>query len=179
MRRYHFVSARWFRLPMKVTVIAVSVFALLSLYPSLINGDAGEQRKALLGLLVLLGFVGLGVTFTVLIDDGHVEIGPESLHIRFESFIHFEVPLAAIVAARRIDPRPRWRYRFGLSTDWRDRIACSHGGGLVEIELAHQHEIKLWPRVVPMRRLWLGVREQEAFLESIQRLLQREGAKAA
>ena len=44
MRRYHFASARWFRLPMKVTVLAVSVFALLSVYPSLTGGVAADQR---------------------------------------------------------------------------------------------------------------------------------------
>ena len=42
----------------------------------------------------------------------------------------------ATVAIAPIDPRPHWRYRFGLSTNFVDRIACSHGGRLVEITLA-------------------------------------------
>lgn len=179
MRRFHFASARWFRLPMKTIVIAVAVFALLSVYPSLTGGVPAEQRRALAGMLVLFAFVALGVTFTALIDDGNIELGADTLHVRFESFVRIEVPLASIIAVRTIDPRPGWRYRFGLATDWKKRLSCSHGGQLVELELAQPQRIQLWPRAVQVRLLWLGVREHGEFIAAIERELAQSVQRAA
>ena len=59
---------------------------------------------------------------------------------------------------------PRWRYRFGLSTDWRERVSCSHGGPMLCIELADARPLKLWPRSVQMRTLWLGVPDRDALI---------------
>jgi hypothetical protein len=179
MRRFHFASARWFRLPMKAVVIAVAVFALLSVYPSLTGDVPAEQRRALAGLLVLFGFVALGVTFSALIDDGAIELAADVLHVRFESFVRIDVPLASIVAVRAIDPQPRWRYRFGLATDWEARLSCSHGGQLVELELAEPLRIRLWPRAVEVSKLWLGVREHGDFIAAIERELAQSVRRAA
>jgi hypothetical protein len=71
---------------------------------------------------------------------------------------------------RSIDPRPHWRYRFGLSTNYTDRVACSHGGPLVEIELARPLAVRLWPRHLAVQRVWLGVREHTAFLDALNRV---------
>jgi hypothetical protein len=168
MRTFSFASARWFRLPMKVIVIAVAVFALASVWPALTGDVAAEQRKALAGLAVVAAFVTIGVTFSALIDDGGIELTGDLLQVRFESFVRIDVPVASIVAVRAIDPRPRWRYRFGLATDWQERLSCSHGGKMVEIELADAIPLKLWPRTVHIRRLWLGVREHSAFIDAIE-----------
>ena len=73
------------------------------------------------------------------------------------------------VAVRYVDPRPAWRYRFGLSTNFEDRIACSHGGRLVEVELARAWRTRLWPRDIGVRRFWLGVREHEEFVAALER----------
>jgi hypothetical protein len=80
------------------------------------------------------------------------------------------VPVDDIIAVRAIDPRPHWRYRFGLSTNFLDRIACSHGGPLIEIELAHAWRTRLWPRHIEVRRFWLATRDHDRFVLALQRV---------
>jgi len=163
-RRFHFADAFWFRVPLRAVVVAMAVFALLSLWPAILQGSPDDRQRAVFGLVVAGGFVVMASIFAVAVDDGHVEVDGETLRIRFEAFFHARVPLADVVAVRAIDPQPRWRYRFGLSTDFVERIACSHGGPLVEIELARACETKLWPRRIRARRFWLGLREHDEFL---------------
>ncbi len=150
-------------------MLAVAVFALVSLYPALAGGTREEHERALFGLTVLAGFMIAAAVFAVAINDSHVEIDDEYLHVRFEAFFAASIRLADIIAVRVIEPKPGWRYRFGLSTNLEDRIACSHGGQFVEIELAEPHLIRLWPRSLPVTRLWLAVREHDAFLEELHR----------
>jgi hypothetical protein len=113
--------------------------------------------------------------FTVAINDSHVEIDDEFVHVRFEAFFTARVALANIVGVRVVDPRPRWRYRFGLATNFEDRISCSHGGTMIEIELAHPQMTRLWPRMLPVTRFWVAVREHEAFATELQRSVARYG----
>lgn len=167
-QRFRFASVRWFRLPLKVVLIATAVFALMSIMPSLTDGTGPEQRRALIGLLAVIGFVSLGAALSAGLADSIIEIDDAALAVRFESFMHITVPLAAIAAVRAVDPQPRWRYRFGLSTDWRERISCSHGASMVELELSEPVNVKLWPRAVAMHRLWLGVEERDAFIDALQ-----------
>jgi hypothetical protein len=167
--RFTFADAYWFRVPLKVLVLAVTVLGLVSLWPALSHGSADDHQRALLGLLVVLMFMGAGTTVAVAISDSYVEIDEYTLFVRFEAFFSFELPLVDIVAVRVIDPRPQWRYRFGLSTNYTDRIACSHGGPLVEIELARPHIVRLWPRHLAVQRVWLGVREHAAILDALSR----------
>jgi hypothetical protein len=166
-RRYHFADAFWFRRPLKALVVVVFVFACLSLYPALTNGTSQDHERALFGLTVLGGFVISAVLIWVAMDDSYVEIEDGHLSIRFEAFFRMEIALADIVRIAPIDPRPRWRYRFGLSTNFEDRIACSHGGQMIEIELASPAPARIWPRSIAVRRLWLAVREYEAFLADL------------
>lgn len=151
-------------------MLVVAVFALVSLYPALAGGTRDEHERALFGLTVLGGFMIAAAVFAVAINDSHVEIDDEYLHVRFEAFFSASIRLADVVSVREVDPRPRWRYRFGLSTNFEDRIACSHGGQFVEIELAEPKLIRLWPRSIPITRLWLAVREHDAFLEELRRV---------
>lgn len=150
-------------------VLAVAVFALVSLYPALAGGTRDEHERALFGLTVLGSFMIAAAVFAVAINDSHVEIDDEYLHVRFEAFFATSIRLSDIVAIRAIDPRPHWRYRFGLSTNFEDRVACSHGGQFVDIQLAEPKSIRLWPRNIPVTRLWLAVREHDAFLEELHR----------
>ncbi len=150
-------------------VLAVAVFAFLSLYPALTGGTRQEHERALFGLTVLAGFMLAAAVFAVAINDSHIEIDGEYMHVRFEAFFAASIRLADVVSVHEVDPRPRWRYRFGLSTNFEDRIACSHGGQFVEIELAEAQLIRLWPRNLPVTRLWLAVREHDAFLEELRR----------
>lgn len=166
-KRFHFADAFWFRVPLKVLVLSVAAFAFLSLYPALSGGTAGEHERALFGLTVLGGFIVAATVFAVAINDSHAAIDTQYLHVRFEAFFRASIPLADIVEIRRIDPRPPWRYRFGLATNFTDRISCSHGGTFVEIELAHPQMTRLWPRVLPVTRFWIAVREHDEFLATL------------
>jgi hypothetical protein len=172
-RRFRFADAFWFRVPLKALVLCVAVFAFLSLYPALTGGTRQEHERALFGLTVLGGFMIAAAAFTVAINDSHVEIDDDFLYVRFEAFFSATIPIADIVAVRAIDPRPRWRYRFGLSTNVTDRVACSHGGPMVEIELARPQMTRLWPRVLRVSRFWLAVREHDAFAAELRRLAHR------
>ena len=165
--RFHFADAFWFRLPLKTIVVGLSVFAILTLYPALGNGTTDDQQRAVFGFTVLMAFVVMASIFAVAINDSHVLIEDTTLHVRFEAFFNTRFPLADIVRVTEIDPRPRWRYRFGLSTDFEERISCSHGGPLVEIELAQPCSTRLWPRRIPVRRFWLAVIEHDEFLAAL------------
>lgn len=166
-QRFHFADAYWFRVPMKVLVLTVLVFGLLAVYPALTDGTPAEYERALFGLLVVLGFAAMATTFSVAMSDSHVELDDEMLRIRFEGFFNASVPLSDIVAVTPIEPQPRWRYRWGLSTNFEDRIACSHGGRFIEIELAHAWTTRLWPRRIAVRRFWLAVRESDRFADEL------------
>ncbi len=163
IQRFHFADPHWFRVPMKVLVLTVVVFGLMAVYPALTDGTPDEYQRAMFGMLVVLGFAAMATTFSVAMSDSHVEIDGETLSIRFEGFFNASLPLSDIVAVTPIDPRPRWRYRWGLSTNFEDRIACSHGGRFVEVELAHAWTTRLWPRRIAVRRFWLAVREPDRF----------------
>ena len=182
-KRFHFADAFWFRVPLKALVLGVAVFAFLSLYPALTSGTASDHEHALFGLTVLGGFMLTATIFTVAINDSHVEVDDEYVHIRFEAFFTARIALANIVGVRSVDPHPRWRYRFGLATNFEDRISCSHGGSMVEIELAQPQLTRLWPRLLPVTRFWVAVRDDQAFALELQRAVARhasaEHARAA
>ena len=167
VRRFHFANAFWFRVPVKVLVLTVSVFGLLTLWPALSAGTEDEYQRAIFGLMVVIMFVTIASTFAVAINDSIVEVDDRTLYVRFEAFFEMEVPLADVVAARIIDPHPRWRYRFGLSTNFRDRIACSHGGRLVEVRLRKAWTTRLWPRRIEVSRLWLAVTEPDMLIAAL------------
>jgi hypothetical protein len=169
-RRFPFKTANWFRVPLKALVIAVFVFAALSLYPGLTNGATSDHERAIFGLTVLGGFVISAVVLWVAMDDSYVELDAGTLYVRFEAFFNIEIPVTNIARAHAIDPHPRWRYRFGLSTNFEDRIACSHGGQLIELELSEPAPSRLWPRHIAVRRLWLALPEHEAFLDELRRV---------
>lgn len=162
VRRFYFAKAFWFRWPLRALVVAVTVFALLSLYPARLNGTANDHERAAFGFAVLGAFVVLATLVSVAIDESYVD--DTAVTVRFEAFFGMHIPLTDMAAVRRIDPRPRWRYRWGLSTDWDRRIACSHGGAIVEIEVLRPLEVQLWPRRVAVTRLWLAVAEPDAFI---------------
>jgi hypothetical protein len=168
--RFYFADAYWFRVPLKVLVLAVTVFGLVSIWPALTNGSGADNQRAIFALLVVLLFMGAGITVAVAISDSYVELDADALFIRFEAFFSAEFAVADIVAVRAIDPRPSWRYRFGLSTDFVERICCSHGGQLLEIELAHPWPTRLWPRHIQVRRFWLAVRDHDRFVLALQRV---------
>jgi hypothetical protein len=168
--RFSFADAFWFRVPLKVLVLSVAVFAFLSLYPALTGGSAKDHERALFGLTVLGGFMLAATVFTVAINDSHVAIDAGHLRVRFEAFFSVDIPLAEIVAVRTVDPRPHWRYRFGLATNFTDRISCSHGGSFVEVELAQPQMTRLWPRVLPVTRFWIAVREHDEFLAALRQI---------
>ena len=167
MQRFHFADAFWFRVPAKIVVITVTAFALVTIWPALTEGTPYERERAMFALAAVIFFVGVATTFAVAINDSYVELDGRTLYVRFEAFFSAEVPLADIVAVREIDPRPHWRFRFGLSTDFRERICCSHGGRLVEVELRNAWRTRLWPRQIAVRRFWFAVREHRAFIEAL------------
>ncbi|HLB23929.1 MAG TPA: hypothetical protein VJP07_07525 [Dehalococcoidia bacterium] len=168
-QQFEFRSAIWFRAPLRLVVLAVTVFALMSLYPALRDAANPDHGRALAGMAVLGAFVVLAVVFMVSMNDGLVEVDNNNVTIRFESFFNARFPVEDIAAARPVDPRPRWRYRWGLSTNFRDRVVCSHGGQLVEIELSRPCHVRLWPRTLVVTRFWLGVRDAGAFLDALHR----------
>ena len=167
--RYHFSDAIWFRAPLKTLIVTLTAFAIFSLYPAL-GGSESEVERALLGFGVLAFFVVLASLFAVTIDDSHADIDGAVLRVRFESFFHADVPIADIVRIAPIDPRPHWRYGIGLSTNFRERVCCSHGGRLIEVEVGRPVTVRLWPRKLEIGRFWLGIREYEAFLVHMRRL---------
>ena len=173
-KRFHFADAVWFRVPLRALVIAVAVFTLVSLYPALMNGSSADHEHAIFGLTVVATFVVAGTVFMVAVNDGYVDIDTETVSVRFEAFFTARFRLADIVRVTTIDPRPRWRYRFGLSTNFVDRVSCSHGGTLIEIELREPQRTRFWPRQLLVTRFWLAVREHDAFLDAL-----RVGAPAA
>ncbi len=175
--RFQFADAFWFRVPLKALVLGVAVFAFLSLYPALSSGSTRDHERALFGLTVLAGFMVAAAIFAVAINDSHVEIDDEFLHVRFEAFFSARIPLADIVGVRVIDPRPRWRYRFGLGTNFEDRVSCSHGGTMVEIELSRPQMTRLWPRVLPVTRFWFAVGQHEAFADTLRQAAARLAAR--
>jgi hypothetical protein len=166
MRRFDFATAFWFRVPLKVLVLCVTVFAFLSLVPAL-GGDQQDVQRAIFGFTVVAMFVTVASTFAVAINDSFVEIDGRTVYVRFEAFFSMEFPLDDIVEVRMIDPRPRMRYRWGLSTNFIDRISCSHGGQFVEIVLARPWRTRLWPRTIEVTRLWLAVTDADALLEAL------------
>lgn len=161
---YRFADAYWFRVPLKVLVLAVTVFGFVSIVPSLSEGSTNDHQRALFGLAVMLLFDAMAITVAVAINDSIVEVDDQVVYVRFETFFHAGLPLRDIVAVGPIDPRPAWRYRFGLSTNFEDRIACSHGGQMIEIVLARPQRIHLWPRQLEITTFWLAVRDPEALL---------------
>lgn len=166
-RRFHFADAYWFRLPLRATVISLAVFALMWLYPAFGAASFADQGRLALALGMLVWFMGLASIFIVSVNDSYVDIGNESIEVTFESFFRARLPLDGIVSVALISPRPRWRYRFGLSTNFKDRISCSHGGQLIEIVMARPQTTKLWPRRIAATRFWLGVRESDEFLAAL------------
>jgi hypothetical protein len=174
-RHFHFADAFWFRLPLRTIVVGLAVFAILSLYPALGHGSAQDQQRAIFGFTVLAAFIVSASVMTVAINDSSLAIEDGEIRIHFEAFFHARFRLDDVAAAREIDPRPRWRYRFGLSTDFRDRVACSHGGRFVEVELARPCSVRLWPRTIVVRRFWIAVREHD----ELRALLERELASRA
>jgi len=172
-RRFHFADAFWFRVPLKALVLVVAVFAFVTLYPALREGTSAEQQRAVFGLAVVLFFIGMGTVFAVAINDSFVEIDGGTLYVRFESFFQAEVATADIVRVSYVDPQPAWRYRFGLSTNFEDRIACSHGGRFVQIELRDPWRTRLWPREIGVTTFWLAVREHEALIDALRGIAPR------
>jgi hypothetical protein len=170
-KRFYFADAFWFRVPLKALVLGVAVFAFLSLYPALTSGSVKDHERALFGLTVLGGFMVAATVFTVAINDSHVAVDGNYLHVRFEAFFNARIPLADIVGVRVVDPRPHWRYRFGLATNFSDRISCSHGGPFVEIELSRPQMTRLWPRVLPVTRFWIAVRDHDDFLATVRQIV--------
>jgi hypothetical protein len=148
---------------MRALVVAVTVFALVSLYPALSDPASADHGRAIFGIGVVGAFVLGGVLFAAAIEDGFVEVTDTAVSVRFEGFFHMHIPLADIASVSPVEPRPRCRYRFGLSTDFRERISCSHGGAFVEVRLARPQTVRLWPRRIAVTRVWLAVREHEAF----------------
>ncbi len=169
IHRFRFADAFWFRFALRAIVISLTVFAILSLYPALGHGTTQDQQRAFFGFTVLAAFIVTGSVFAVAVNDSHVTIEAGEVHVHFEAFFDARFPLSDVVAAREIDPRPRWRFRFGLSTDFEDRVGCSHGGRFVEIELARPCAVRLWPRTIMVRRFWLAVREHEELLAVLRR----------
>ena len=167
VRRFHFADATWFSTPLKLLMVATSVFAMLALYPAFGQGTSTDQHLAIFGLAILLAFVATGSVVSVAMRDGCVELGGDVLRVRFEAFFSMAVPLSNIARASRLDVQPRWRYRFGLSTNFVDRIVCSHGGDLVELELVEPMPTKVGFRTIALRRLWLAVEEHEALLDAL------------
>ncbi len=169
--RFEFADAFWFRIPLRTIVVALAVFAILSLYPAVGHGTSQDQQRAIFGFTVLAAFIVTASVFAVAINDSGVTVEDREVRIDFEAFFHARFQLADVAAAREVDPRPRWRYRFGLSTDFGDRVACSHGGRFVEIELARPCAVRLWPRTIIVRRFWLAVRQHDELLALLRREL--------
>jgi hypothetical protein len=169
VEHFEFADAWWFRGPLRLVTLAVIVFSLLSLYPALIDRANPDHVRAIWGMAVLGVFVLGAVAFMASISDSYIEIEDGILTIRFESFFGARIPVEHITSVSPLASQPRWSHRWGLSTNWRDRIACSHGGKIIEIELSVPYEVKLWPRAVHVTRFWLAPRDYGAFLTALER----------
>lgn len=167
-RRFDFADAWWFRMPLRALVLAVCVFTLVSLEPALLDRASPDHLRALFAIGVLGFFILGAVVFMVSLSDSYVEIEDGVVTVRFETFFHVDFPLADVVAATPIDPRPRWRYRWGLATNFRDRVSCSHGGQLVEVQLARPCVVKLWPRTLHVTRFWLAAKDDRGLVDALE-----------
>jgi hypothetical protein len=167
--RFHFAHAFWFRVPLKLVVITMAAFALVSLAPAFTEGTASDRERALFGIGVALAFIVMGSVLLAAINESYIDLDDRALSVRFEGFFGLVVPLADVAEVRMVDPRPRWRYRLGLSSDFRERVCASHGGQIVELRLAAPVPAQLWPRRLAIRRLWLGVRDADAFIAELRR----------
>jgi hypothetical protein len=165
---FEFRDAWWFRGPVRLVTMAVIVAALLSLHPALLDAEHPDHVRSLGGLVVLCVFVLASAFLLAGVNDSVVEVGPDHLEVRFESFFKLRLPLTSVQSARMVD-LPRWRYRWGLATNFRDRISCSHGGPMIEIELRTPRPLRIWPRTVQLTRLWLAVRDPDRFLAVLHR----------
>lgn len=173
MRRFDFATAFWFRVPLKVLVLSVMVFAFLSLVPAVVDGSPDDARRAIFGFTVVAMFAAVASTFAVAINDSFVEVDAHSVYVRFEAFFTMEFPIRDIERVAFIEPHPRWRYRFGLSTNMTDRISCSHGGRFIEITLARPWRTRLWPRDINVRRVWLAVPDADGLFDALTRAASR------
>ena len=169
-RRFDFADAWWFRIPLRVVVVSVFVFTLMSMEPALTDRSSPDHVRALVGITVLAVFVVLAVAYMVSLSDSYVEIDRGLVFVRFESFLHFAFRLEDIESVEVINPRPAWRYRWGLATNFRDRISCSHGGQLIEIRLRNPCRIRLWPRTLLVRRIWLAPRRWQELIAAMSAL---------
>jgi hypothetical protein len=166
-QRFDFADAWWFRIPLRITVLVVTVFTLLSLEPALVDEASPDRWRALAGVGVLAIFLVGTAVFIAALGDSYIEVEERVVRVRFESFFGADFPLDDVARVAAIDPTPRWRYRWGLSTNFRDRVACSHGGQLVEIELERPCIVKLWPRSVPVTKFWLATTDHLALIEAL------------
>lgn len=167
--RFDFADAWWFSGPLRALTIAVIVFTLLSLTPALTDGSNPDHVRALLGIGVLAAFVVGAALFVVSVSDSYIEIAPDTIEVRFESFFNVRIPVEDIADVRLLDPQPRFRFRWGLATNFRDRISCSHGGRLIALTMSEPVTVRLWPRTLLVTRFWLAVPDDQALLAAIQR----------
>lgn len=168
VERFGFADAWWFSGPLRALTIVVIVFTLLSLTPALTDGTNPDHVRAIVGIGVLALFVLGAAIFVVSVADSYVEVDDDAISVRFESFFRVRIPLADVGAVRVMEAHPRWRFRWGLATNFRDRISCSHGGRLVEIEMATPLAVRLWPRTLMVERFWLGVPEHAGLVRAIE-----------
>jgi hypothetical protein len=166
--RFDFADAWWFRVPLRIVVVSVTVFTLVSLEPALVDGNSPDHFRALAGLCVLSAFLLGAAVFVASLDESYIEVRGDIVSVRFESFFGVEFPIGDVARVAVIDPRPRWRYRWGLATNFRDRVSCSHGGQLVEIELAKPCVVKLWPRTLEVTRFWLAARDHRGLMGALE-----------
>jgi hypothetical protein len=149
-------------------VLGVTVFTLISLEPALVDRGSPDHLRALFGIAVL-GFFMLGtVVYMVSLGDSYVEINGGTVTVRFEAFFHVEFPIMDVVHVTTIDPKPHWRYRWGLATNFHNRVSCSHGGQLVELELARPCVVKLWPRTLQVTHFWLATKDYRRLIAALE-----------
>lgn len=175
--RFECTPALWFRVPLRALTLAVAALGLFAIAPSL--ADAAARDRAIAGLAVVALFVVASCIVTAAVADSYAEVDGDTLVVRFESVFNAAYPLADIAAVRRIDSPPGWRHALGLSTDWRERIILSHGGPLVEIEFGRPQPTRLLRRRVELRRIWLAVRDPDAFVEAVTRAARASRRSAA
>jgi hypothetical protein len=154
----------WFRRPLRLLTVTIAALSLAAIHPPPTDGASPDHLRTLVGLGLIIGFLVMSAWFSVSVGEGRIEVADGQVFVDFESYFHLAFPVAGVAGARRIEPRPKWRYSMGLSTDWRDRICCSHGGQLVEIEFAEARELQIWPRRIALRRLWVGVTDPDALI---------------
>jgi hypothetical protein len=179
VRRFEFAEAWWFSRPLRALTIGVIVLTLLSLTPALTDGSNPDHVRAILGIGVLSLFVAGAASFVVSVGDSHVEIHDDTIDVRFESFFRVRIPVAQVGAVRVRPTQSRWRLRWGLATNFRDRISCSHGGTMVEIEMAEPLEVRLWPRTLQVRRFWVAVKDHDGLVSVLNDRLADRGQRAA